>query len=286
MLRIWERAWQKWPGEGKRMGTRIPAALGMMLLAFAPIMPAAAQDAPARGAAGMHRFLGLGAVPDPAAAARGRPLYGANCGGCHGIDARGGNGGPNLLYIPAVISDHEGDDTGAAIAGGKGRMPGFAGKLSAAEIRDIATYLDELVEEVANRGTYAFGNILVGDAGAGKAVFARTCAGCHSAAGDLKGVAAKFQTPAELQIGWVAPRGPAPTVTVIRRGGAPIRGELERKTDFAVTLVEAGGQSRTIPLDADTTVGIDDKMAAHRSLAYRLSDDEMHDITAYLETLR
>src|SRR5580704_15288427 len=46
---------------------------------------------------------------DPAMIARGQALYGVNCQFCHGSDARGGEGGPNLLRAEIVLNDQNGE---------------------------------------------------------------------------------------------------------------------------------------------------------------------------------
>src|ERR1051326_2920087 len=105
---------------GARMHRLLAVFVGLIFL----FPPARAQDqapdAAGRGGAdAMHSFLGLGPKPDAAAAALGRPLYGANCSVCHGADARGSNqgggdqSGSNLLYSSAVISDAGGNNVAA-----------------------------------------------------------------------------------------------------------------------------------------------------------------------------
>jgi cytochrome c oxidase cbb3-type subunit 3 len=46
---------------------------------------------------------------DPAMIDRGRALYGVNCQFCHGSDARGGEGGPNLLRAATILNDQNGE---------------------------------------------------------------------------------------------------------------------------------------------------------------------------------
>src|ERR1700722_15765009 len=68
--------------------------------------PAAAQDFP--------RPAG-----DPAAIERGKQVFGVNCGFCHGSDARGGEGGPNLLRSPIVLNDQHGELVSAIVLNGR-----------------------------------------------------------------------------------------------------------------------------------------------------------------------
>src|SRR5437588_404674 len=82
-------------------------------------------------------------------------------------------------------------------------------------------------------------SIIVGDAKAGEAYFARTCASCHSATGDLRGYASRFADEKQMQQTWLMPgsggRGAAQmkpnvrptTVTVTLAGGEQVEGVLD-----------------------------------------------------------
>ncbi len=59
-------------------------------------------------AAATRAFLGLGAQPDKAAAARGEPIYQQNCSFCHGPKARGATG-PSLVTSDVVLADDHGE---------------------------------------------------------------------------------------------------------------------------------------------------------------------------------
>ncbi len=237
-----------------------------------------------RGSDGNRVFLGLGPKPDLTAALRGQPLFESRCGNCHGADARGSNTMPNLLYAKAVITDVAGSNVAAIIRTGKGAMPGSP-DLSAKQIIDIAQYLDQLVEDAANRGTYSYLNILVGSAAAGKVYFDRHCAPCHSPAGDLKNFASG-KRPEDIQRIWLAPRGPDATVEVVQGNSPPVTGTLRQKSDFDVTLVDRSGTQRVLPIDQNTSIRITDKMQAHDALIAVLTNDDMHNVTAYLETFK
>jgi len=162
-----------------------------------------------RGGRGNTReFLGLGAAPDAAAAARGEKLYAPNCAFCHGDKARGASG-PNLVRCTVVLRDEKGETLGPFIAKGlpdKG-MPAFP-NFAEGQLSDIAQFLHLQVELVANRGLYKRLNIVTGDAKAGEAYFngAGGCNQCHSPTGDLKGIASRFD-PMALQQRWLGPRG-------------------------------------------------------------------------------
>src|SRR5438132_1632479 len=108
-----------------------------------------------RGGRGdIREFLGLGAAPDRAAAAKGEPLYKQNCATCHGENARGAQA-PSLVRSVVVLHDEKGEEIGPVIKAGRPQvgMPAFP-NLSADEVNNIGQYLHLQVELAANRGTY------------------------------------------------------------------------------------------------------------------------------------
>jgi cytochrome c oxidase cbb3-type subunit 3 len=66
-----------------------------------------------------------------------------------------------------------------------------------------------------------------------------------------------------------------------------VEGVLVRKDDFDVTLTLADGTRRTIARDGDTpAVVVHDPYEAHKKLLPTLTDKDMHDVTAYLATIK
>lgn len=236
---------------------------------------------------------------DPAIVQRGKDTFGPACGFCHGLTARGGDGGPDLGRSLFVLSDENGKQLGELLAAGRPNngMPAFP-NMTPAQVSDMALFLHERVEAARNREGSAPPNIVVGDAAAGSAYFsgAGKCSGCHSATGDLKGIAARYE-PVALQDKFLSPRGggrgnPGPsksakTVKVTLPSGAPVSGTLLAVSDFAVTLREADGQRRSFTRDGDTPkVEITDPLQAHLDLLLRITDKDIHNLTAYLVTLK
>lgn len=252
--------------------------------------PAAAQG-PGRGAAGTRNFLGLGPPPDGALATKGEGLYSRNCAFCHGPTARGAEG-PGLIYSELVLRDYDRKDVVEFLKSGrpdKG-MPSFAG-LSELERRQVSEFLQLKVEEYANRGTYKVLNILVGDPQKGRADFERKCASCHSPVGDLKGIGARY-APADLQRNWISPpRGGAAgkralRVTVSTREGM-ISGRLAEIDDFRVVVFEGDtDRKRVVVRSKNVDVKVEDILAPHYAMIPTLVDSDMHNMTAYLETLK
>jgi cytochrome c oxidase cbb3-type subunit 3 len=230
---------------------------------------------------------------DPAMVERGKALYGVNCNFCHGSDARGGEGGPNLLRSELVLNDQNGELITPVVQNGRGDMPKL--NLTAPQVADIASYIHSFKVGGYDISRMTPPSILVGDAHAGQLVFQAKCASCHSVTGDLKGLGAKVSDPKALQNGFLMPssggrsgfRVPPTTVTVTLPGGAKVEGRLGRIDDFTVTLTDADNTPRTFRRDGDQpAVEIHDPMKAHRELLPTYTDDEVHNLTAYLVTLK
>ena len=248
--------------------------------------PAAA--APARSGIAVREFLGLGPAPDAAAAKRGAPIYAANCGFCHGPLARGAEG-PSLVYSELVLEDEHGSTVAEFLKAGRPQkgMPAFA-TLSDEQRKDVAEFLHQQVEDVANRGTYQARNILLGDAGKGAGYVGRHCLGCHSLTGDLKGLAQKWR-PVDLQRYWIMPprKGADRAIAAtVRSPRATWKGRVQEIDDFNIVLVDDSGQPLVIPRDAGVEVELHDPLAPHVALIGALADSDMINVTAYLETLK
>ncbi|HWC99452.1 MAG TPA: c-type cytochrome [Candidatus Sulfopaludibacter sp.] len=242
------------------------------------------------GRGGTREFLGLGPPPDAAAAARGEKLFAPNCGFCHGEKARGGSG-PNLVRSTLVLHDEKGELVGPAVSKGfpdKG-MPPFQ-NFSAADLADIAQYLHLQVELVANRGTYKRLNVVTGNAAAGQAYFngAGGCKSCHSATGDLAHIGGRYE-PDQLQSRFIWPAGgrggARQKVTVTPAGGQPVTGTVRKIDDFDISITDAAGNYHSWPRDK-VKVELEDKLAGHRLLLDKYTDADMHNLTAYLVTLK
>jgi len=248
------------------------------------VVPPATGRQPGRNS---HDSLGLGPVPDAAAAKLGEPLYKQNCSVCHGETARGGEG-PNLVRSVLVLHDEKGEEIGPLVKSGRveAGMPAFP-NLSETERYDISEYIHLQIELAANRGLYAHSDTLTsGDVAQGNVFFAANCAGCHSVTGDLAKVGAKHPQPAEMlvRIVWPSSRGPR-QATVTTPGGEKLTGTLVKYDDFETTLRSAAGATTSWPTDS-IKVDIPDKLAGHRALLPKYSDDDLHNLTRYLLTLK
>ena len=239
----------------------------------------------AERAAATRTFLGLGATPDRAAAARGAPLFARICGFCHGQTARGATG-PSLITSDRVLEDDHGEHLSVFLRKGspdKG-MPPFAA-MEDKQLTDIAEFLHLQVEEVANRGTYQVLNIVVGNAAKGKIYVETRCMSCHNEK-DFAHLASRVRSPEQLQRYWVWPARDGKITADVKTPDGTISGRLEGISDFRVTVVDAAGATRTIDRKPGIDVQIHDSLAAHQKLVKTLANGDMHDVTAYLETLK
>jgi mono/diheme cytochrome c family protein len=245
---------------------------------------------PEQRAAATRAFLGLGAEPDKAAAARGASVFQRNCAFCHGPQARGATA-PNLITSDQVLGDDHGEKLVPYIRKGvpeKG-MPAFA-SVAEDKLKDVAEFLHLQVEQVANRGAYHVLNIVVGNPEKGQASVAAHCNSCHTPE-SFAHIASKFRSPEQLQRGWIWPlhsgdNSLTPTATVKMPGGETIAGRVTQLSDFRITLVDNSGQPHTIDRVPGVDVQIKDPLAAHQEIIQSLTNDEMHNVTAYLETLK
>lgn len=245
---------------------------------------------PEQRAASTRAFLGLGAVPDKAAAGRGEPLFEQNCAFCHGREARGATG-PSLVTSDEVL----GDDHGERLVGflRKGRpekgMPSYA-TMGGEQLKDITEFLHLEVETIANRGAYRVLNILVGDAAKGQAYVAAHCMSCHSEA-TFAHIATRFRAPDQLQRGWIWPaRGNDPRLavaaTVRMPDGATIAGRVTQVSDFRIVVIDEMGTTHAIERGPGVDVKLHDPLEPHQEMIQSLKNEDMHDVTAYLETLK
>jgi cytochrome c oxidase cbb3-type subunit 3 len=240
---------------------------------------------PEQRAAATRAFLGLGAVPDKVAAARGEPLFEQNCAFCHGQTAHGATG-PSLITSDPVLADDHGEHLTPFLKKGspeKG-MPAFE-TMSDMQLTDIAEFLHVQVEDVANRGAYHVLNILVGNAAKGKAYVEGHCMSCH-AAETFSHIASKFRSPEQLQRNWIWPASSEIITANVKTSRWTISGRVKQMSDFRITLVHASGETRAIDRGPGVEVQIKDPLAAHQEMIVTLANDDMHNVTAYLETLK
>jgi len=220
---------------------------------------------------------------------RGQKEFVQSCGFCHAEDATGARA-PDLVRSPLVNKDVGGDLIAPVIRDGrpdKG-MPGLP--LPDGAVQDIVAFLHTRVNEAARSShvgsDYPLARLLTGNADAGRAYFngPGKCAACHSPTGDLKGIAKQF-APIGLVERMLSPRGATATVTVTMPSGEEVTGKLDHLDEFSVSLRDASGWYRSWPR-GQVKVSVHDPLQAHRELLAKYTDDDIHNLFAYLETLQ
>lgn len=238
---------------------------------------------------------------DQPSADRGEKLFAQTCAQCHGPQARGTETGPDLIRSLLVLHDRMQQLHGSEIAPLLKKPPSHNFDISPEQVADISQFLTREINRTLRSGySNQPTNMLSGDPEAGEAFFngAGGCNKCHSPTGDLAGIGTRYE-PAALQQRFVFPnsvraaRGSAAATrpakvqaTVTPPSEKAVKGTLVRMDDFSVTLLDSSGETRTIARVAGTKVQVDDPFAAHIALLDRYTDADIHNMTAYLDTLK
>jgi cytochrome c oxidase cbb3-type subunit III len=244
-----------------------------------------------------------GSKQDPAAVERGGKVFRASCAGCHGVAAKGGPGAPDLVRSLLVLDDEKGILIAPVIREGRPEkgMPKLG--LTEPQIADVVAWLHVQTYAAGHRVTYVFRDVVTGDASKGAAYFngAGKCSTCHSATGDLAGIGRKYD-PLTLQSRWLQPGNGRhgsrpiepgdsvgrPTVTVTPASGPAISGTLDHIDDFSVSLRDQNGEFHSFTREGATppTVEVHDPLRAHTDMLRSYTDADIHNLTAYLVTLK
>jgi cytochrome c oxidase cbb3-type subunit 3 len=263
---------------------------------------------------------------DQAAHDRGRALWAMHCIDCHGSQARGSDTGPNIIRTRTVNFDRSAEQVGTVLGPFlKAGHPTQSQKPSASFTDDEMVALGNFLRQRVNdtmRGSPLFtvGDIVIGDAKAGEAYFNGEggCATCHNASSrSLAGVATRILEPVDLQQRMLFPggggrgrggrggRGAAPpaagpagaaaaaavdqnaiTVTITPASGPAISGVLVEESDFYLTVRDGDGTTRVLRRTPGMKVVKVNPLQSHIDLLDRVSDKQIHDLVAYLETMK
>jgi len=237
--------------------------------------------------------------------AAGQTIFTAQCGFCHGRDATGGQTGPDLTESQVVADDVRGDKIGVVVRGGRPDKGMPALSLSDSDLAAVVAFVhsrkNALDAQPGRRRRVSDDDLLSGkaDAEAGRRFFDGRggCARCHSAAGDLAGIATRLRGLALLQqllyprraaaaASGAADARPNPVrVSVTTPDGTVIAGALAYRDEFTIALTDANGWYRSWPA-SHVKFTVTDPLQAHVALLAEYTDADMHDVYAYLLTLR
>jgi len=223
----------------------------------------------------------------------GQSRFGSQCGFCHGRDAAGGESGPDLTRSTLVAEDVRGDKLRLVIRDGrtdKG-MPAF--KFSDADMNAIVAFIHDQKNKAESVGggrrAVDVADLQTGNAEAGRLYFNGTggCTSCHSATGDLMGIAGRLQGLQLLQrMLYPTGRGTAAAkATVTLASGETVTGPLASRDEFTIAITDATGEKRSWSTN-EVKFTVDDPLSAHFDQLGKYTDKDMHDVYAYLTTLR
>ncbi len=228
----------------------------------------------------------------------GESRFASQCGFCHGRDAQGGESGPDLTRSVLVAEDVRGDKIGPLIRSGRPEkgMPAFT--LSAADVAAITAFIHDAKSKSESLGggrrSVDVTDLQTGNAQAGKRYFEGEggCVKCHSVSGSFATIGSRFQglTLLERMLYPRPGRGSRslaslPAVTITTADGQRVTGRLAYRDEFTVTLIDSGGWNRSWPVSA-VKIEADDPLRAHADLLGKYTDETIHDVFAYLQSLK
>ena len=274
------------------------------VLALTPLVLAAMpQAAPAAGAAPQSgrparppvTVGSQGPMPVHAAftkeqAENGGGLFLQNCAFCHGKDAGGGESGPDLTRSKLVATDKNGENISAVLRNGrieKG-MPRFA--LPETDVMSLVAFIhsqqDAAMSQTGTRKGVDESDLQTGNAQAGKAYFEGPggCTQCHSATGDLAGVASRFNG-LKLEQQMLYPADAKAKVSVKTATGQSFDGPLEYQDEFTIGMRDGFGVYHSWPVSA-ITYKVNNPAEAHVTALSKYTDDDIHNVLAYIQTLK
>lgn len=232
----------------------------------------------------------------------GAALFRTNCAPCHGLNAKGGGKGPDLTSGRWVHGSTEAAIFRTITQGVSGtQMP--ANDLQDSETRAIVAYLRSL--SPSSKTT------VFGDRKKGEQIFfgKGTCSQCHMVSGkggglgpDLTRVGASrsaaylidsIREPGkQLSDGMVDPNNHYAdplvydTVTVVTRDGRRITGVAKNEDEFSIQLLDAAEDLHLL-LRKDLESVVHERKSLMPSYSQEmLSNAELRDLVAYLESLR
>jgi cytochrome c oxidase cbb3-type subunit 3 len=220
----------------------------------------------------------------------GQSLFVQNCAFCHGRDAEGGETGPDLTASQLVALDVHGNKIASVIRNGRPEkgMPAF--NLTDPNVDALVAFIHSQAtkakSQVGGRRGVDISDLQTGNVEAGKAYFngAGGCSRCHSPGGDLAGVAARYQG-LKLEERLLYPESARAKATVTLASGRSITGTVAYLDEFTIGIRDSSGWYHAWPV-SEVKYSVDDPAEAHVNLLSKYSDDDIHNLMAYLQTLK
>jgi len=247
------------------------------LLAWAPAMSVSslrAQQSPA-------------SKPGAGKTSPGQGVFTSLCAGCHGLDGRGGEQGPNIAGSPRV--QHLSNAQVASIISdgvpGTG-MPAFH-SLRDEQVRSVVRYLRLLEGTQQPR-------VLPGDANRGKQIFfgKGECSNCHSVGGeggflgpDLSAYGST-KTAREIREDTVKTERIVPTgyklAVATTRDGSRLEGIVRNEDNFSVQMQTADGSFHFLQKSDLENLELLSRPLMPTNYGERLNHSELNDVVSYL----
>jgi cbb3-type cytochrome c oxidase subunit III len=217
-------------------------------------------------------------------------LFQQNCAFCHGRDTMGGETGPDLTSSKLVLSDTNGDKISEVVRNGRPekKMPAF--NFSSQELLSLAAYIHAqgalAASKKGGRRGVTVADLQTGNVESGKAYFngAGGCSKCHSPTGDLAGVATRFEG-LKLEERMLYPSGVKSRVTVTLPSGKKMNGTLAYQDEFHIGLKDSEGTYHSWPVEK-IKFNVVDPLKAHEEQFPKYTDDDVHNLMAYIQTLK
>jgi cytochrome c oxidase cbb3-type subunit III len=222
---------------------------------------------------------------------RGKEIFARHCSFCHGRDAAGGESGPDLTSSRLVARDVRGDRIRAVIHDGRTEkgMPAFPG-LALTEVNEVIAFVRDQTRKLkakpGGRSGVDVADLQTGNVEQGKAYFngPGKCSSCHSPTGDLAGIATRREG-LELEMQMLYPQNAKSKLTVTTASGQTFSGTLTFKDEFHIAMTDSEGWHRSWPI-RDVQFKIDSPVEAHSAQFEKYTDDDIHNLMAYLQTLK
>jgi len=198
-----------------------------------------------------------------------------------------------LIRSALLRHDNNGDLIGPVIREGRPEKGMPRVPLTPPQIDDTVAFLHAQLKRLdktspgkPSRDHYTMSLLLTGNAEAGKQYFdgGGGCAACHSPIGDLAGIASRHKG-LELEQQMLYPKHAKSKVAVTLASGQTITGTLEYLDEFTIGLIDPSGSYRSWRT-SDVQYKVDAAVDAHLELLSKYTDANIHDLMAYLQTLR